>query len=128
MPTINFRMDEEQHAELQASARAAGRSLQAELSWRAFAHYPVTRHFDPTRAGGPVVIEVPEEVLDEVRAVEIHPSDFDGAKEWTSDEPTPAPSVPPAPVPARTPRMRRPKNGPCPHRVPEGTYCKQCGA
>lgn len=219
MPSIHLRMSEEQHAELQRSARAAGRSLQAELEWRAFAHYYATRFYDPTRidaadvtwkpagleagvdesarqsgprkpvaregeaegagslsggdsggtrptasqstsASSPDGSEGGEETAGPVPVAEgashsplgaIGPAlaaheeaapatpsspagdashEVEGARnaEAADAEPTPAPSVPPAPVAARSGRLRRPKNGPCPHRVPEGTYCKQCGA
>ena len=191
MPSIHLRMSEEQHAELQRSARAAGRSMQAELEWRAFAHYSATRLFDPTQQGisvastaydpeGLRLLPIPEtlpepagslgedpafmeEITQAVMQAIEEPGNPSSRLEAGVDEsadrsgrasgagetiggdsggvPTgvaatpassrgaPAPSVPPAPVaPARSPRSKRPKNGPCEHRVPEGTYCKVCGA
>lgn len=70
MPSIHFRMTDEQHAELSASARESGRSLQRELEWRAFGWKPATA--GTFRA--PVIVEVPEEVLDSVELVEASPA------------------------------------------------------
>jgi hypothetical protein len=158
MPTINFRMSEEQHAELQASAKQSGRSIQRELEWRAFTHYSATKFLgsDPVRAQRilsgaapgeawePAASGTFREVTDAVAELEVaapvSPSSPSGdaphevgvaaTSEAADEEATPpTPSVPDPPAPAaRSQRLRRPKNGPCQHRVPEGTYCKQCGA
>lgn len=106
MPTLNFRMTQEQHAALTAAAAAAGRSLQKELEHRVF--------------GASVLF--PEPVVTE----------HDGVR-WSThmvgpemESPATISEDPAEPVDA--PVARKPRKGRCEHGTPEGVYCKRCGA
>lgn len=131
MPTINFRMTDEQHAELVRRAQVNGRSVQKEIELAVFGapagFHRTNEEWVPAAEGtfdATVGLPPQEGTFGEVleRVVEY---------EEATARSAPAPSVPPAAEPARKRGDERPAKrgkGPCPHRVPEGKYCKRCGA